>query len=71
MTKENQAKWEQACEALKLMGLTPKDFVELGMAMCLHTWAEDDPTPMTVSDAMDIRIDTGYFEHTIARALKL
>lgn len=71
MRKENEAKWERACEALEAMGLTPKEFIDLDMAMCFHTWAEADPTPMTVSDALDIHKDMGYFNDLMARALKL
>lgn len=72
MTKENQAKWERACEALKLMGLEPTDFVDLDMAMCLKTWADDlELGPMSVDEVIDIHNEVGYLKDVVARALVL
>ncbi len=73
MTKENRAKYMQACLALKKLGIEPKDFIDLDMAMCFETWAEDDPDgePITADVAMDIHLDTGYFKDVCAKALEL
>ena len=70
MLKENQAKWERACEALKAMGLTPNEFIDLDMAMCFKTWEDDlGPMNMTPEDAMEMHED--YHIDLCARALKL
>ena len=73
MTKENCAKYAQARLALEKLGISPSDFIELDMAMCFKTWAEDDPTgdPLTVDQAMDIHLDTDYFKDVCAKALVL
>jgi hypothetical protein len=73
MTKENRAKYMQACLALKKLDITPSDFINLDMAMCFETWAEDDPDgePMTANVAMEIHLDTDYFLDVMNEALKL
>lgn len=71
MTNENRTKYLQACLALKKLDISPQDFVDLDMAACFECWAEDDPTPLTVDQAMDIHHDTGYFEAVIENALAL
>lgn len=73
MTKENRAKYMQACLALKKLDITPSDFINLDMAMCFETWAEDDlcDTPMTVDSAMEMHLDTGYFKDVCEKALEL
>lgn len=73
MTKENRAKYLRACLALKKLDITPSNFIDLDMAMCFETWAEDDPTgePLTVDAAMDIHLDTGYFKDVIRAGLAL
>jgi hypothetical protein len=75
MTSSNKAKYEAACAALKCLGMTAQDFIDLNMADCFACWAEDDPlvdpTPMTVDSAMDIHLDTGYFKTLMERALVL
>ena len=73
MTKTNREKYLQACLALKKLDITPSDFIDLDMAMCFETWAEDDPTgdPLTVDTAMEIHLDTGYFKDIMVKALEL
>lgn len=73
MLQVNKARYEEACEALKCLGMTAQDFIDLNMAECFACWAEDDPTgaPMTVDSAMEIHLDTGYFKTLMERALGL
>jgi len=70
MTKENQAKWEQARLALRALGLSPSEFIDLDMAMCIKTWEDDlGPLNMTPEEVMEMHDD--YHIDLCARALKL
>ena len=70
MTNENQAKWGQARLALKALGLSPQEFIDLDMAMCIKTWEDDlGPLNMTPAEVMDMHDD--YHIDLCARALKL
>jgi len=70
MTNENQTKWVQARLALKALGLTPMDFIDLDMAMCIKVW-EDDLGPLNMTPEELVEMHEDYHIDLCARALKL
>ena len=68
MTSLNQLRYAQARDALKAIGMEPKDFIELDMAMCFKTWEDDlGPMNMTPEDAMEMQEE--YFVDLVTKAL--
>lgn len=70
MLKQNQEKYVQACQALKALGLEPRDFIDLNMVACLDTWSEAfDVSNITPEEIVELEAE--YHLERCAKALAM
>jgi len=69
-TKLNQDKYARAVEALKTLGMTPQDFIDLNMVACLEAWSEAFDTSNITPEEI-VEMEEEYHLERCAAALSM